>query len=106
MSEITHGTQVPVRKFLLAWLLASMVGIPVARADDGMVDVRTLPRLEGAVEDASRTEPYRLNYGVPTVVAITRAATQKLLATNGWVPYLRPLDEKSSSLTFKKAQQG
>ena len=44
--------------------------------------------------------------GVPTVVAITTDATRKLLAANGWVPYLRPLDEKSAALIFKKAQQG
>jgi hypothetical protein len=29
-----------------------------------------------------------------------------LLAADGWVQFLRPLDEKSSLLTFKKAQQG
>lgn len=106
MSGITHGMQVPARKLLLACLLVSMVCVPVARADDGMVDVRTLPRLEGAVEETSRTESYRLNYSVPTVVAVTRAAIQKLLAADGWIPYLRPLEEKSPSLTFKKAQQG
>ena len=105
MSGITHGTQIPVRKFLLACLLVSMVGVPVACADDGMVDVRKLPRLEGAVEDTSRTRPDSMSYGVPTVVAVTSAATRKLLAADGWAPYLRPLDEKSSSLTFKKAQQ-
>ncbi|SDO13084.1 hypothetical protein [Afipia sp. GAS231] len=106
MSGTTHGMQLLARQFLLACLLVSMVGVPVARADDGMVDVRTLPRLEGAVEETSRTESYRLNYGVPTVVAVTRAATQKLLAADGWVPYLRPLEETSPSLTFKRAQQG
>jgi len=98
--------QVPARKFLLACLLVSMVGVPVARADDGMVDVRTLPRLEGAVEDTSRTRPDSMNYGVSTVVAVTSVATRQLLAADGWVAYVRPLDEKSTSLTFKKAQQG
>ena len=29
-----------------------------------------------------------------------------LLAADGWVQFLRPLDEKSTSLTFKKGQQG
>ena len=47
-----------------------------------------------------------MSYGVPTVVAVTSAATRKLLAADGWVQFLRPLDEKSSLLTFKKAQQG
>src|SRR4051812_12800121 len=106
MSATPHGTKVPARKFLLACLLLSMVGVPVARADDGMVDVRTLPRLAGAVEDTSRTRPDSLNYGVSTVVAITSVATRQLLAADGWVPYIRPGDEKSSSLTFKRAQQG
>ncbi len=106
MSGTTRGTNVPARKFLLACLLASMVGVPVARADDGMVDVRTLPRLEGAVEDTPRTRPDSMSYGVPTVVAITSVATRQLLAADGWVPYVRPLDEKNASLTFKKAQQG
>ena len=106
MSATPHGTKVPARKFLLACLLLSMVGVPVARADDGMVDVRTLPRLAGAVEDTSHTRPDSLNYGVSTVVAITSVATRQLLAADGWVPYIRPGDEKSSSLTFKKAQQG
>ena len=67
-----------------------------ARADSGIVDVRALPRLEGAVEDTSRTQSYSLSYGVRTVVAVTTAATRKLLAADGWVQFLRPLDEKSS----------
>lgn len=98
---------IPARARMLPLILLFAAGaVSIARADDGMVDVRSLPRLDGAVEDVARTESYRLKYGVPTVVAITTAATRKLLATDGWVPYLRPLDEKSSSLTFKKAQQG
>ena len=39
-----------------------------------------------------------MSYGVPTVVAVTQPATKKLLAADGWVQYLRPLDEKSSLL--------
>jgi hypothetical protein len=107
MFGTTRGMLVPGRRHLLALTLAAIASVPLAaRADDGMVDVRTLPRLEGAVEDVARTESYRLNYGVPTVVAVTGAATKKLLAANGWVPYVRPLDEASSFLLFKKGQQG
>ncbi|MGH6709817.1 MAG: hypothetical protein ACREEK_12685 [Bradyrhizobium sp.] len=107
MFGTTRGTPVPARKRLLALTLAVMASVPfAARADDGIVDVRLLPRLEGAVEDTSRTKPYSLNYGVPTVVAVTTAATIKLLAADGWVQFLEPLNEKSSSLNFKKAQQG
>jgi hypothetical protein len=107
MFGTTRGMLVPARKHLLAFTLAVMAGAPfAASADDGIVDVRILPRLEGAVEDTSRTKSYSLNYGVPTVVAVTAAATRKLLAADGWVQFQRPLDEKSSFLTFKKAQQG
>jgi hypothetical protein len=108
MFGMTRGTPVPERKWLLAFIsLASIAGAPHgAKADEGMVDVRTLPRLEGAVEDTARTEPHRLAYGVPTVVAITSAAARKLLAANGWVLYVRPLEESNSSLLFKKGQQG
>ena len=107
MFGTTHGMLVPARRHLLALTLAVIAATPLAaRADDGMVDVRTLPRLEGAVEDPARTESSRLTYGVPTVVAVTTAATKKLLAANGWVQYVRPLEETKSMLTFKKGQQG
>src|SRR5882757_9021417 len=107
MLGTTRGMPLPARKRLLALLLVLVAGAPMAaKADDGLVDVRTLPRLDGAVEDVARTQPDSLTYGVPTVVAITTAATRKLLAANGWVPYVQPLEEASSLLTFKKAQQG
>lgn len=106
MPEIARGV-IPAGKRLLPLIFLMAVGTPlVAKADNGIVDVRALPRLEGAVEDASRTQSYSMSYGVPTVVAVTSAATKKLLAADGWVQFLRPLDEKSSLLTFKKAQQG
>jgi hypothetical protein len=107
MFGTTRGMLVPAGKMLLAFTVAWAFGTPLAaRADDGLVDVRTLPRLEGAVEDTARTESYSLRYGVPTPVAITSAATRKLLAASGWTQYLRPMDEASSSLLFKKGQQG
>jgi hypothetical protein len=165
MFGTTRGTLVPARKWLLAFSFALIAAAPVAaRADDGMVDVRTLPRLEGAVEDAARTRSDSLSYGVPTVVesediceteaqrprafristyswcvpdilrktktttsfvvschapvrsvsawicSTTRsnatAATRKLLAANGWVQYVQPLEESSNLLLFKKGRQG
>ncbi len=107
MFGTTRGTLVPAGKALLAFTVALALGAPLAaRADDGLVDVRTLPRLEGAVDDAAHTEPHSLSYGVPTVVALTSAATRRLLAANGWVEYFRPMDESSTSLLFKKGQQG
>ena len=106
MPEIARGI-VPAGKRLLPLIFLIAVGAPLAaKADKGIADVRTLPRLEGAVEDASRTQSYSMSYSVPTVVAVTSAATKKLLTADGWVQFLRPLDEKSSLLTFKKAQQG
>ena len=105
MPEIARGI-VPAGKRLLPLIFLIAVGAPLAaKADKGIVDVRALPRLEGAVEDASRTQSYSMSYSVPTVTALSSAAAKKLLAAEGWVQYMRPLDEKSSSLTFKKAQQ-
>jgi hypothetical protein len=106
MPRTTRGI-IPARKQLLPLLLLIGASVPLAvRADSGIVDVRALPRLEGAVEDTSRTQSHSLSYGVGTVVAVTTEATRKLLAADGWVQFQRPLDEKSSILTFKKAQQG
>ncbi len=97
----------PAGRHLLPLILLMAASVPIAaQADDGLIDVRSLPRLEGAMEEVARTEPHSLQYRVPTAVAITADATKKLLAANGWVPYLRPLDEKSAALTFRKAQQG
>jgi len=107
MFGTTRGTLVPTGNALFAFAVALALGAPLAaRADDGLVDVRTLPRLEGAVEDTARTEPHRLRYGVPTRVPLTSEATRKLLAANGWAQYLRPMDESSTGLLFKKGQQG
>jgi hypothetical protein len=107
MFGMTRGTIVPARKPLLALIFALLAAAPLAaRADDGMVDVRTLPRLEGAVESVARTQAHSMSYGVPTAVAITIPATRKLLAANGWVQYLRPLEEASTSLLFRKGRQG
>ncbi len=55
MFEMTRGTPVPARRRLPALIFAVLAagsiaaGPSVALADDGLVDVRTLPRLEGAV---------------------------------------------------------
>lgn len=106
MPEIARGA-IPAGKRLLPLMLLIAASAPLAaRADSGIVDVRTLPRLEGVFEDASRTQSYHLSYSVPTAVAVTGDATKRLLAADGWVQFLRPLDEKSGSFTFKKAQQG
>ena len=107
MSRMTRGTQLPARWRLLACgllLVASCRG--VVAADAGIVDVHALPKLEGAVEDTSRPESWRLEYRVPTPEAVTAPALRKLLSADGWVSYLRPLDEKSTTLNLKKGRQG
>ncbi|UWU92402.1 hypothetical protein [Bradyrhizobium sp. CB1015] len=107
MSMIPRGTQVPARWRLLACGLALVASCGIAAAaDGGIVDVHALPKLEGAVEDTSRSESWRLEYRMPTAEAVTAPALKKLLGADGWVPYVRPLDEKSTTLNFKKGRQG
>ncbi|MHC4051169.1 hypothetical protein [Bradyrhizobium sp. 25ACV] len=108
MPMIPRGAQVPARWLLLACGVLAMASTsyPADAADESFVDVHTLPRLDGAVEDTSRPDTYRLIYTVPTALAATSDATKKLLSADGWVPYVYPLDEKSAALTFKKGQQG
>lgn len=107
MLGTTRGARVLARNRLVALILASIAAAPIAAgADDGLVDVRTLPRLEGAVENTARTEPHSLSYGVPTPVTVTTPAIEKLLAADGWVQFSRPLEESGGSLLFKKGKQG
>ena len=112
MPMIPRGTQVPARWRLLACGLVLMASCSsAAAADGGIVDVHALPKLEGAVEDTSRPESshqesWRLEYRMPTGEAATAPAVKKLLSADGWVPYLRPLEEKSTTLNFKKGRQG
>lgn len=107
MAMIPRGMQVPARWRLLACGLFLMASCSIAAgADEGVVDVHALPQLEGAVEDTSRPDPYRVEYRVPTPQAVTLPAIQKLLSANGWVPYVMPLEEKSTLLKFRKGRQG
>ena len=77
MFGTSRGTLVPARHALLAFTVVLSAAAPIAaRADDGMVDVHTLPQLEGAAEDTARIEPYNLKYRVPAVVAVTTPATR------------------------------
>ncbi|MGY4449329.1 hypothetical protein ACVWZR_003989 [Bradyrhizobium sp. i1.3.1] len=107
MSMIPRGTPVPARWQLLACGLVLMASCSTAAAaDGGIVDVHALPQLEGAVEDTSRPDPYRVEYRMPTPEAVTSPAVKKLLSADGWVLYVRPLEEKSTNLNFKKGRQG
>ncbi|MGY4300817.1 hypothetical protein ACVWXN_008912 [Bradyrhizobium sp. i1.4.4] len=58
------------------------------------------------MEDTSRPDPYRVEYRMPTPEAVTSPAVKKLLSADGWVLYVRPLEEKSTNLNFKKGRQG
>ncbi|MCK1736220.1 hypothetical protein IVA79_20275 [Bradyrhizobium sp. 138] len=108
MPMIRRGAQVPARWLLLACGILAMVSTsrPAGAADESFVDVHTLPRLDGAVEDTSHPDTYRVIYTVPTALAVASDATKKLLSADGWVPYVYPLDEKSAALTFKKGRHG
>ncbi|UVO29209.1 hypothetical protein [Bradyrhizobium arachidis] len=107
MSTVQRGTKVPARWRLLACGLVLVTSSALAATnDEGIVDVHALPQLEGAVEDTSRPDPYRVEYRVPTPEAVTSPAVRKLLSADGWVPYIRPLEEKSTTLNFKKGRQG
>ncbi|WP_025033214.1 hypothetical protein [Bradyrhizobium sp. DOA9] len=106
MSMIPRGAQVPARWLLACGLVLAASCRIAAAADGGIVDVHTLPKLEGAVEDTSRSESWRLEYRMPAPQAVTAPALKKLLGADGWVPYLRPLDEKTTTLNFKKGRQG
>jgi hypothetical protein len=108
MFGMTHGTIVPARKWLLAFMtLASMASaLMAAKADDGLVDVRALPRLEGAAEDPAHSGPNKLMYIAPTALATTTDAIRKLLAAAGWAQYTQPLENAGTSLLFRKGRQG
>jgi hypothetical protein len=106
MFETSRGTLVPARKWLLALVFALSAAAPItARAADS-VNVRTLPRLEGAVEDPVRTESWRMTYKVPGTLSDTIAAIRKLLAADGWTPYVMPFEDSPRIGVFKKGSQG
>jgi hypothetical protein len=80
-----------------------------ARAPEIPIDVRELPRPEGAYlkdEDARKNDQHSMHYMVPAGIAATRSTVSKLLVDNGWVAFVAPLERSSDrSLYFKKGQQ-
>jgi hypothetical protein len=110
MFGTTRGTLVPASKVLLAFTVALTLGAPLcARADDGMVDVRTLPRLEGAAPDQSERERYpelSFTYKIPGTLTDTIAAIRKLLAADGWTQYAIPFQDSPRIGAFKKGPYG
>ena len=110
MFGMTRGALVPARKWLLALIsLGSIAAVSItARAEGAKIDVRTAPRLEGAVPGQSAHESYpesHLNYSVPGTLPGTIAAIRKLFLADGWASYVPPLED-ASGLLFKKGQQG
>ncbi len=72
-----------------------------------LVDVQTLPRLDGAQVRADRTKADRVVYSVAGSLADTIAALKKKLGAGGWKPYVAPLDEAHwTSMDFKNGRQG
>ncbi|WP_257167750.1 hypothetical protein [Bradyrhizobium sp. SRS-191] len=107
MSKLWPQAIATPRLHLLACgLLLLASGALPARADDAIVDVHALPRAEGAVEDTSRPDRYRVVYRLPIPPAATNAATQQVLSADGWVRYIRPLEERNTTLNYKKGKQG
>jgi hypothetical protein len=71
-----------------------------------LADVAKLPRLEGAKDDASRSAKDKVVYAVSGTLADTTAALVKLLGTDGWKPYVAPMEDPHSTLmAFKKGPQ-
>ena len=108
MLAMTSGVKAFAKGRLLALTVAMLAATAgPGHADDTMVDVRTLPRLEGAFDSDKPAEIYSLRYGVPTTQAITIQAARKLLSAAGWIPYAEPLEDSSGgSLLFKRGSQG
>ncbi|MBR1145227.1 hypothetical protein [Bradyrhizobium sp. AUGA SZCCT0431] len=112
MFGTTRGMLLPARKHLFAVTLAVIAISPLAAsADPAMLDVRTLPRLEGAVEQTALTmtyltKAYQVTYDVPAGFGVAAAAATQLLAADGWVQYARPLENDKFSSKFKKGRQG
>jgi hypothetical protein len=106
MSDTTRGVRVAGQYLSAAIALVCLAVMPLmARADDSMVDSKTLPRLAGA-QDSDAQSPYRTSYSVAMPVAATRDAVKKLLTDAGWMAYVHPSDDNSTGLSFKKGPLG
>jgi hypothetical protein len=93
--------------FAFIGLLAFAAGSLPGNADDALVDVTTLPRLDGATVESGHSSPMELTYSVPGSFENTVAATKRLLAADGWKEYASPSEEPSQlNNSFKKGRQG
>jgi hypothetical protein len=72
-----------------------------------LVDVQTLPRLDGAEIKVGRSKADRVEYTVPGPLADTIAALKTKLGAGGWKLYVAPLEERYwTSMDFKNGRQG
>ena len=70
-----------------------------------MVEVNQLPRLPDA-QETTDSQPDRVVYTVQGVVPSTVHSVKTLMADNGWMQYVRPLEETATGLLFKKGVHG
>jgi hypothetical protein len=110
MFSSKRGAQVPARRYLLALLVSTAIvgGASICRAEDGLVDVRTLPRIESATArpDDAKYPNLNASYFGPGSVADTIANTDRLLTADGWIAYNAPFETSNRNRTYKKAAQG
>lgn len=110
MFSSKRGAQVQARRYLLALLVSTTIagGSLACRAEDGLVDVRTLPHIEGATArpEATKYPNLSASYFGTGSVADTIANTGKLLAADSWIAYTPPLERSDRSRWYKKGTQG
>ncbi len=109
MFSSKRGIQLPARHCLLALLVSTAIagGSLACRAEDGLVDVRTPPHIEGAMARPEATKypnPSASYFGAGNV-ADTIANTGKLLAADGWIAYTPPLEGSDRSRWYKKGRR-
>ncbi len=100
------GIRLVAGAFLTALVSAASLGASFP-PDEAIVDTLGLPRLPGAVPDPSRAESHSSVYSAPGSVAAATAAIRQLLMSDGWQPYVDPLEDmRRGGMQFKKGIQG
>src|SRR5689334_14555599 len=94
ISSMTGMRLIAGRPLSVLAALSLMAGVcTIAQADDALVDTRTVPRLDGAVNDPARTTDMSSQYSVPGNMERTAVAIRQLMSANGWVFYDAPEKE-------------
>ncbi|HEY1983166.1 MAG TPA: hypothetical protein VGH13_24050 [Xanthobacteraceae bacterium] len=103
----SHSLASRAAVFAFVGLFALVAGSLPGKADDALVDVTTLPRLDGATVESGHSSPMELTYSVPGSFENTAAATKRLLAADGWKEYGSPSEEPGPlNKSFIKGRQG